>query len=84
MDHTFTEHAMWRKHKLPFLRNDGGWRGKGAQNRPRCVRLAFRHKLKCDVFYGDTAASLFFSGHSSKVLKKVWQHRGINGGLGWL
>lgn len=73
MDHSLIERAMWQKCKLPFLRDDGrGW-GKGAQNRPRCVCWSFKHKPKGNVFQGDMAACVCFSGHPHKVLQRVWQ-----------
>lgn len=53
-------------------------------DRPQCVHLVLRHKLKCNVFYEDMAASVFFSGHPSNILQRVWQHGRINGGWRWL
>ena len=80
MDHNFIEHAVWQKPSSHSFEMMEDWWGKGAHDRPRCVCLRFTHKLKCNVFKEDMAPSVFFSGHSSKVLQRVWQHGGINGG----
>lgn len=83
-EHNFIEAAMWRKHSsLSFEMLENG-EERVPPNRPRCVHFVLRHKLKWNVFYEDVAVSVFFSGHPSKVLQRVWQHKGINGGWRWL
>lgn len=80
MDGGFIEPAMWRKHGSHSFEMLENGEERAPPNRPRCVRSILRHKLKCNVFYEDMAASVLFSGYPSKVLQRVWRHGGINGG----
>ena len=84
MDHGFIEPAMWQKHSSLSLEMLENGEERAPPDRPQCVHLVLRHKLKCNVFYEDMAASVFFSGHPSNVLQRVWQHGRINGGWRWL
>ena len=84
MDHGFIEPAMWQKHSSQSLEMLENGEERAPPDRPQCVHLVLRHKLKCNVFYEDMVASVFFSGHPSNVLQRVWQHGRINGGWRWL
>lgn len=69
MDHGFIEPAMWQKHSSQSFEVLENGEERAPPDRPQCVHLVLRHKLKCNVFYEDMAASVLFSGHPSKSCK---------------